>query len=564
VVIGDTASGEKTARRLRKKAFDPIVDLIGRSPTTEIATAETLVTASKAMDTIDLIDKGCHRDEGAFSFLTVVAEVAPAGPPRNDSQQSEPRDGIVPGLAGISETMLWSLHNRASEARRADGVLVDPESLHIQSAIDYDFARHFGDPVGTLAARAVEIDRVLRLWLERHPEGTVVSLGEGLETQGRRVDNGRMRWLSVDLPDAIRLREHFLAPTDRFRHISVSALDPAWMDAVDPSSGVFIVAQGLLMYLAPERVRQLFAGIADRFPGSELVFDAIPRWFSHLTLLGLNQTADYRLPSMPWGINRDEVEPTLRCWHPAVATVALLSYQSPRGLPRLLAEMTNQIPVARHGVPSLVHVTIANTDGQSTLATAVAGGSEMNSQFNRMEDSLQFRTCRKPDMTSPHDHDSSADAIGGFLAAARQNARCSGEIAIATTQVITKRVKLGIAAAFNPLRADRAEFSRMVPEKVEAFSSAGMILLKQSGQANRQMMRLASDEVMTTALGTIELTGCCSPIALAEAQGRFARAWFARATSIWIAMGIGACGAQAAAMAPVRQTVVANAERLGR
>ena len=72
------------------------------------------------------------------------------------------------------------------------------------------------------------------------------------------------------------------------------------MDAVDPSSGVFIVAQGLLMYLAPESVRQLFASIADRFPGSELVFDIIPRWFSHLTLLGLNQTASYRLPSMPW------------------------------------------------------------------------------------------------------------------------------------------------------------------------------------------------------------------------------------------------------------------------
>jgi O-methyltransferase involved in polyketide biosynthesis len=40
------------------------------------------------------------------------------------------------------------------------------------------------------------------------------------------------------------------------------------------------------MYLAPERVRQLFASIADRFPDSELVFDTIPRWFSDLTLLG--------------------------------------------------------------------------------------------------------------------------------------------------------------------------------------------------------------------------------------------------------------------------------------
>ena len=238
------------------------------------------------------------------------------------------RDGIVPDLGGVSETMLWSLYNRASEARRPDGVLVDPESMRIQSAINYDFARHFGDPRARSRRRAVEIDRALRSWLEHHPEGTVVSLGEGLETQSRRVDNGRMRWLSVDLPDAIRLRERFLAPTHRFRHIAASALDPVWMDAVDPSSDVFIVAQGLLMYLAPERVRQLFASIADRFPGSELVFDTIPRWFSDLTLLGLNQTASYRLPSMPWGINRDEVEPTLRRWHPRVATVAFLSYRS--------------------------------------------------------------------------------------------------------------------------------------------------------------------------------------------------------------------------------------------
>jgi len=53
------------------------------------------------------------------------------------------------------------------------------------------------------------------------------------------------------------------------------------------------------------------------------------------------------------------VEPTLRRWHPHVATVAFLSYLSPRGLPRFFAEMTNQIPVARHRVPSLVYVTFA-------------------------------------------------------------------------------------------------------------------------------------------------------------------------------------------------------------
>ena len=73
------------------------------------------------------------------------------------------------------------------------------------------------------------------------------------------------------------------------------------MDAVDATSGIFVIAQGLLMYLEPAQVGHLFTGIADRFPGAEIVFDAVPRWFSHLTLLGLHQILHYRLPAMPWG-----------------------------------------------------------------------------------------------------------------------------------------------------------------------------------------------------------------------------------------------------------------------
>jgi hypothetical protein len=366
-----------------------------------------------------------------------------------------------------------------------------------------------------------------------------------------------MRWLTVDLPDAIRLRRRFLAPTQRFRNIAASALDPIWMDAVDPSAGVFIVAQGLLMYLAPQSVRQLFASIADRFPGSELVFDTIPRWFSDLTLLGLNQTASYRLPSMPWGINRDEVEPTLRHWHPRADSVSFLPYRSPRGLARLFAGMTDQIPVARHGVPSLVHVAIANDVGQSTRTTTIA--SEIDLELGVEEENPHFRMFRKPNMTSVNDNDSTVHAMGDFLAAATQNARCGGDIALATTQVVGRRIALGVAVTINPLWADRAEFSRMVPEKLEAFSTAGMVMLKQSGQASRQMMRFASDEVTTTVCATIEMSGCFSPVALAGAQSRFARGWFARASLSWMAMGMRAFEAPAAAMAPIRQAVIANA-----
>jgi O-methyltransferase involved in polyketide biosynthesis len=488
-------------------------------------------------------------------------EVTPVVVPGGAARQ------ITPDIADISETMLWALHNRASEARRRDGILVDPDCLRVYEAIDYDFERQFGDPVGSLAVRAAEIDRALRRWLERHPNGFVVSLGEGLETQVRRVDNGRVHWLSVDLTDAIRLRERFLAPTDRFHHIGVSALDVTWMDAVDPSSGVFIVAQGLLMYLESEAVHRLYSCIADRFPGAEMVFDVVPRWFSRLTLLGLKQTPQYRLPPMPWGINRDELEPTLRRWHPRLNDVEFLDYRAPRGLPLLLAHVLDHIPVVRHEVPSLVHATLATTVCRPSMISntvtcrSIAPAPSLKERRQRLKD---MKEPRKPQMTSVNSGVPGAGTIGDVFAVATRNAgRCS-DLVIATSQVMAKRVVIGMAAALDPLRADHMEFARIVPEKVEAFSTAGMIMLQQSHRANRQMTRLASDEVATTARATIAMAGCSSPAGLAVAQSRFALAWYDRAASTIIAMGLLALRAQDATMAPLRQTVAANAERLGR
>jgi O-methyltransferase involved in polyketide biosynthesis len=254
--------------------------------------------------------------------------------------------------------MLWTLYNRATEAQRPDGILSDPACVRIYQAIDYDFVRHFGIPGVVLAARAAEIDRAIRKWLVRHPDGCVVSLGEGLETQALRVDNGTMRWLSVDLPDAIRLRERFLTPSERFRHIAAGALDSAWRDQVDPSRGVLIVAQGLLMYLHPDEVRRLFCAIADRFPGAEMVFDTVPRGFSSLTMFGLHKTLHYRLPPMPWGINRHEIRSTLHRWHPRLGRVQFLDYRPARGPLRLLEPVIGLVPVLRNERPSLIHVTI--------------------------------------------------------------------------------------------------------------------------------------------------------------------------------------------------------------
>lgn len=61
-------------------------------------------------------------------------------------------------LSPVPETMLWTLHNRASEAARPDGCLCDPKCLQIYRALDYDYVRHFGAADGSHGVRSQLFD----------------------------------------------------------------------------------------------------------------------------------------------------------------------------------------------------------------------------------------------------------------------------------------------------------------------------------------------------------------------------------------------------------------------
>ena len=92
-------------------------------------------------------------------------------------------------LEGVPETLLWTLYHRSVEARRPDAVLHDPKAVELVDRIDYPFEERFGaDGMGQWQAlRARCFDQEVERFLARHPEGAVVALGEGLETQFWRV-----------------------------------------------------------------------------------------------------------------------------------------------------------------------------------------------------------------------------------------------------------------------------------------------------------------------------------------------------------------------------------------
>ena len=180
-------------------------------------------------------------------------------------------------LSGVPETLLWPLYNRASEARRPHSLLHDPEAVRIFEAIDYPYEKHFGAPHQDHVLRALRFDEQIKLFLREHPEATVVALGDGLETQFFRVDNGRLKWLAVDLAEVINVRRQFIPDTKSHRNLACSVTDLAWMREVDNAKGVFITAQGLLMYFEPEKVEQMIGACAEQFRNGRMMFDTIPR-----------------------------------------------------------------------------------------------------------------------------------------------------------------------------------------------------------------------------------------------------------------------------------------------
>lgn len=265
-------------------------------------------------------------------------------------------------LADVPETMLWTLHNRAHESLREDSGYTDPEAVRIYQSIDYDFERSFGKAEPSHAVRSTMMDAVVRQFVTLHPGACVVNLGEGLETQRYRLAELDAHWFSVDLAEAMAVRERFIQPDQRHQHLVTSATDMSWCDAIPAHAPVVITAQGLLMYFPEEQVQALLQQLTLRFPGAWVVFDTIPEWLSRKTCSpeGCFKTPHYRTPPMPWGISPQHLEALLRRWLPTLERIQISPYKRfPRGPMRWLLPLMNAVPFLRHHTPVMVTLELA-------------------------------------------------------------------------------------------------------------------------------------------------------------------------------------------------------------
>ncbi len=178
-------------------------------------------------------------------------------------------------LKGVPETLLLPLRGRYLETRRTGGFINDPKSVEIIDSIDHDFAASDlpWDGQMVISARTEILDEATTKFLNENPDSVVVNLGCGLDTRITRVDNGRVKWYDLDLPECIELREYFFTQTDRSKFIAKSVLDFSWIDDIEKGKKTLFIAEGLLIYFTEEDVKRILFAIKDRFPDAQILFE---------------------------------------------------------------------------------------------------------------------------------------------------------------------------------------------------------------------------------------------------------------------------------------------------
>ncbi|MHA1932046.1 MAG: class I SAM-dependent methyltransferase [Promethearchaeota archaeon] len=192
-------------------------------------------------------------------------------------------ENSLPFEGTVQETMLGPLWARATFSKLYPELLNDQKASEIIQKVNYDFSpiqlyleqwRGLG-----LLARARNFDDAVQNYIMKHPNSTVVNIGAGLDTTFYRVDNEKIRWYDLDLPDVIEFRKKFLFESERNKFIANSAFDLSWFDQIEytKEDGIFFIVGGFVYYFTEADISSLFDAIARKFSLGELIFDCISK-----------------------------------------------------------------------------------------------------------------------------------------------------------------------------------------------------------------------------------------------------------------------------------------------
>lgn len=214
---------------------------------------------------------------------------------------------LKPELGIVQETLLMPLIGRVEISKKHPHFFKDEKAEEIFKRLDFNKSRArktMGEAgLLSMAVRAIKMDQAIKNFVYHHPKATILNVGAGLDTAFWRVDNGQIRWIDLDLPDSIALREQFLPPRERNTHLAKSVFDYSWIDDIgDVSNGLFIQVPGVFPYIEKKIIKEFFQTVPQRLEGAEILFDVVSTSGRFLVTQAI-KAIGMKEAELKWGIN---------------------------------------------------------------------------------------------------------------------------------------------------------------------------------------------------------------------------------------------------------------------
>ena len=166
----------------------------------------------------------------------------------------------------IQETALIPLAIKASETARPAARIKDPKAKEIIDTLGVDVSKY--DPFLShegVVARTIMYRNRLKSLIKKYPDAVCINLGCGFDDKFSQVDNGRLQWFDVDLPDQIAVRRKVYSDRKRCKMLDGSALDGEWTKQIPKAKMYIIVMEGVLEYFSKEQVKTCLNMHCDSF-----------------------------------------------------------------------------------------------------------------------------------------------------------------------------------------------------------------------------------------------------------------------------------------------------------
>lgn len=185
-------------------------------------------------------------------------------------------------LGVVEDTLFVPMLGRLYASEHCPQILYDGKALELKEKLPPELLSQGRLSQYTLlasAARSANMDRYIRAFLERRPDGVIVQLGCGLETAYYRCDNGHTRWYAADLPHVVEYRRELLPEPERETYLAGDAFAEDWIRQIRadvPDAPILVTAGGLFHYFEESKVVGLLRMLTE-FGEVEIVFDTVSK-----------------------------------------------------------------------------------------------------------------------------------------------------------------------------------------------------------------------------------------------------------------------------------------------